>query len=167
MSQGGRVGILAALRRFLVGPRPAGAGHVRLADAPAAWADYARLVSAEIGDALDGAQPAAQRLHSAAVQCSPANDGSMDQPYRQSATRLMVWLDGRGRIEAIQCVPSRSQALEADLQAVLMGRRMGSPPPRGMRQPIVVLLTPEIAFPRHSGAGVEGPAAGRPDAGDA
>ncbi|KVL10708.1 hypothetical protein [Burkholderia ubonensis] len=135
MTGAGRIG--AALRALLTRGRPARRGPVAVGDAPAAWADYAQRVAQRLAAALDGTDAAASRLR-AQLERDAARREDDEDGDASPALRLKAWLDRRGNIERVESAPAFAPDVAADLRSVLVGRRVGAPPPRGMTQPVVV-----------------------------
>lgn len=136
MTRGGRIGALgAALLALVSGDLWAKQGPVAVDEAPRAWVAYAQRVSQRFQSALDGSGEAAQRFH--AFYEAKASDASALPPMMSVKT----WLDARGQITRVEFTPRGSDEAEADLRALLVGQRLGAPPPRGMKQPVVVRLS--------------------------
>jgi hypothetical protein len=131
MSWRSRAALLgAALCAFATGAPRAQPAPVRASDAPAAWVAYAQQVSARLHAALDEDSADAQRFYTY-VEQHTAGQARVDLP-------ISTWLDARGRVTRVEWPALADPQAEAALRALLLRQATAAPPPRGMRQPIVV-----------------------------
>ncbi|WDD91366.1 hypothetical protein Bsp3421_001274 [Burkholderia sp. FERM BP-3421] len=131
MNWRGRAALLGAtLCALVTGGARAQSAPVRAGDAPPAWVAYAQQVSARLHAALDEDNADAQRFY-AFFEQRAAGQPRIELP-------ISTWLDAHGRVTRVEWPPLDDPQAEAALRALLLRQAMASPPPRGMRQPIVV-----------------------------
>ncbi|WP_323120588.1 hypothetical protein [Burkholderia alba] len=134
-----RVGALgAALCALASGGLWAKPEAVAADEAPQAWVAYAQRVSQRFQDSLEGSGEAAQRFHAFFEQRAASEAQGAAVPPILS---VKTWVNAQGQITRVEFAPLGSDAADADLRALLLGQRIGAPPPRGMRQPVVVRLS--------------------------
>lgn len=105
---------------------------------PQHWIRYANLAGQQLQDALsDSTNERVLRLH-AWGRASLLRDGQV-----ASAPPLVVrvWVGTNGKLERVVFDPVDDVQADEDLRAVLMTHRLSEPPPRDMRQPMVLQLT--------------------------
>ncbi|WP_321789485.1 hypothetical protein [Burkholderia pyrrocinia] len=135
--------IAAALRALLPDGRPRGrrlpdAGPTSAADAPAAWVMYAESVAQGLRAVLDGDDAAVCRLRADVGRWA---DRLADTGDDVPVLPVRAWLDRRGRVTRVDSAPASDPAVDAALRDALVGRAVGTTPPRGMTQPIVMRVT--------------------------
>lgn len=128
----------AALRALLPGRARHEANAIAAGDAPAAWGVYAQRIAQWLQATLDGDDAAVCRLragieHWAGERVDAGDDGPV-LPVR-------AWLDRYGHVTRVDSDSAGQPALDAALHAALVGRAVGTAPPRGMAQPLVLRMT--------------------------
>lgn len=102
--------------------------------APAAWVAYADQVNARVTAWLGSDDETATRLRAYV-------DGTRPSPDAAAPTlALRLWVTPAGVIERIAFTPFADAAANADLEALLVGKPIGAPPPRDMVQPLRLAL---------------------------
>ncbi|AWV03656.1 hypothetical protein DM992_31120 [Burkholderia sp. JP2-270] len=133
--------IAAALRALLL---PHGRSSERrpvptsAADAPAAWVMYAEGVAQGLRAVLDGDEAAVCRLRADLGRWA---DRLADTGDDEPVLPVRAWLDRRGRVTRVDSAPASDPAVDAALRDALVGRVVGTAPPNGMTQPIVMRVT--------------------------
>ncbi|QVN21384.1 hypothetical protein [Burkholderia pyrrocinia] len=140
--------IAAALRALLPGRRLPDAGPTSATAAPAAWVMYAEGVAQGLRTVLDGDDAAVCRLRADVGRWA---DRLADIGDDVPALLVRAWLDRRGRVTRVASAPAGDSgaghpgaghpAIDAALRDALVGRAVGTAPPRGMTQPIVMRVT--------------------------
>ncbi|KVQ63373.1 hypothetical protein [Burkholderia territorii] len=127
----------AALRTLLRARVQLAARTTAAADAPAAWIAYADGVARRLQTAIDGDDAAACRLRADvgrwADRLADTGDDRLMLPVR-------AWLDRRGHVTRVDSAPAADPAVDAALRDALVGRAIGTAPPHGMTQPIVLRM---------------------------
>ena len=120
---------------------------VSLERAPPSWIAYAQTVSEAIRGAISGEEPAALRFK--AYLDASRTDPALPAPI----LALRLWIDAKGAITRAEFAPFAHEAANSDLSGLLVGRAIGSPPPKGMLLPLrlSVQLQPAPARPPLSG----------------
>ncbi len=109
---------------------------------PPHWISYAQLVSNQFQDRLgDPASDTVVRLHGW-MQERLLKDG---QPVPPPAVIVRVWIAAAGQVERLEFASLGQAQADADLRALLMSQPLSEPPPRDMRQPMVLQLTLSFA----------------------
>ncbi|WP_321897357.1 hypothetical protein [Burkholderia cepacia] len=133
---GRRIG--AALRALLRGHALPDARATVADEAPAAWLAYADGVALRLQAAIDGDDAAACRLRAHvgrwADRLADTGDDRVMLPVR-------AWLDRRGHVTRVDSAPASDPAVDVALRDALVGRAVGTAPPHGMTQPIVLRMT--------------------------
>ncbi len=157
----GVVGSLGAALLALTGSVWAGAqpAPVTADAAPQAWVSYAQQVSARLQSALSGDAETAQRFgvffDQWVAASAPAADVSEASGVASNGDavaaggppptlKVRVWLDRTGHVTQVSfdaAAIGDDQAV-ADLRALLLQQSVGAPPPRAMKQPVVIRLIP-------------------------
>jgi hypothetical protein len=138
MTFASRIGSLGVgLSAFVSGRLRAKSDAIAVDDAPQAWVAYATRVSMRFHAALDGDSDAAQRFHAYLEQQAVHDADDVEAP---PALSVRTWLDARGQITRVEFNGLDSDAAEADLRALLLAQSIDAPPPRDMKQPVVVRL---------------------------
>lgn len=132
------VGALAGFGLVVAGS-PA-AAQSTTASPPAEWVAYAERATSTIGSWLQGEDETAQRLRAYLEQTRPAPDQSSPPLV------LKVWVDPIGTVSRIDFTPFAHPEPNADLRALIVGRRLAGSPPRDMLLPL--RLAVEIAPPQ-------------------
>ncbi|WP_157609659.1 YbaB/EbfC family DNA-binding protein [Variovorax sp. Root473] len=105
---------------------------------PQHWISYATLASNQLQASLgDLANDAVVRLH-ASMQSRMRQDGRASPP---ASVVVRVWVASSGRVERVGFDSLGDAQADADLRALLTARPLAEPPPRDMRQPMVLQLT--------------------------
>lgn len=118
--------------------RPPDASPTSAADAPAAWVMYAEGVAHALRTVLDGDGAAVCRLRADVGRWA---DRLADTGDDVPVLPVRAWLDRRGRVTRVDSAPASDPAVDAALHDALVGRAIGTAPPRGMTQPIVMRVT--------------------------
>ncbi|WP_338640160.1 hypothetical protein [Burkholderia pyrrocinia] len=135
--------IAAALRALLPDGRlpgrgPPDASPTSAADAPAAWVMYAERVAHGLRTVLDSDDAAVCRLRADVGRWA---DRLADTGDDVPVLPVRAWLDRRGRVTRVDSASAGDPAVDAALRDALVGRAVGTAPPRGMTQPIVMRVT--------------------------
>ncbi|MEN8514485.1 hypothetical protein [Burkholderia sp. RS02] len=132
--------IAAALRALLPDGRPPDGrpGPTSATDAPAAWVMYAEGVAQGLRTVLDGDEAAVCRLRADLGRWA---DRLADTGDDVPVLPVRAWLDRRGHVMRVDSAPASDPAVDAALHDALVGRAIGTAPPRGMTQPIVMRVT--------------------------
>ncbi|AKM03617.1 hypothetical protein [Burkholderia pyrrocinia] len=135
--------IAAALRALLPDGwpsdgRPPDASPTSAADAPAAWVMYAERVAHGLRTVLDGDDAAVCRLRADVGRWA---DRLADTGDDVPVLPVRAWLDRRGRVTRVDSASAGDPAVDAALRDALVGRAVGTAPPRRMTQPIVMRMT--------------------------
>lgn len=154
----GVVGSLGAALLALTGSVWAGAQPepVTADAAPQAWVSYAQRVSERLQSALSGDAETAQRFSvffdqwvaADAPAGSASGTVSAGEPPAAGAAlptlKVRVWLDRTGHVTQVgfdEAAIGDDRAV-ADLRALLLQQSVDAPPPRAMKQPVVIRLVP-------------------------
>ncbi|HEY4352472.1 MAG TPA: hypothetical protein VGN31_14670 [Paraburkholderia sp.] len=165
MNRPGKPGVAGALGAALLAITHSvwagtGAQHVSVEKAPQAWLAYAQRVSETLQTALSSDTETARRFNdyfsnwvdtdagtlapapqsSRAPQAQQPADGA-PLPFDPPTLKLRVWLDRTGQVEQVQFDDIGDDAAEADLRSLLLAQTVGAPPPRMMKQPVIVRLS--------------------------
>ncbi|RKP57829.1 hypothetical protein [Pararobbsia silviterrae] len=160
----GFVGSLGAALLALTGSVWAGTQSqpVVVDEAPQAWVDYAQRVAERLQSALSADAALAQEFGAffdewvtRNGQASAATTASTDEgpltfgDASQAAVTLptlkvRVWLDRSGHVTQVGFDEAAigSERAVADLRALLLQQSVDAPPPRMMKQPVVIRLVP-------------------------
>ncbi|MGH6612749.1 hypothetical protein [Sphingomonas sp.] len=131
----GAVIAIAATVLGVAGPAsPAAAGPVQRTvaanAAPAAWLAYAEQVNVLVTGWLSGSDPAALHLRADLDATRAAADQS------SAPLTLRLWIDARGSITRVQMDPIAPDRPIADIDGLLVGRTIGTAPPKDMLLPL-------------------------------
>ena len=127
---------LGGLGLGLLSATPAVAQSTAGQPVPGHWLSYAQTVSHVFQDRLgDQGSEAVQRLHAWMQQRLLQT--------QQSAPALVVrlWVAPAGQIERLEFDSLGQAQADADLRSLLAGNPLPEPPPRAMRQPLVLQLS--------------------------
>ncbi|GAB7524653.1 hypothetical protein [Paraburkholderia sp. 2C] len=159
MNRPGKPGVAGALGAALLAFTQsvwagAGAQHVSIEKAPQAWLAYAQRVSETLQTALSSDTDTARRFNdyfsnwvdtdAGALAQAPQSQQAADDaplPFDPPTLKVRVWLDRTGQVEQVQFDDIGDDAAEADLRSLLLAQTVGAPPPRTMKQPVVVRLS--------------------------
>lgn len=147
------VALFALAGSVWAGAQPA---PVTAEEAPRAWVSYAQRVSERLQSALSGDAETAQRFSVFFDQWVSANTpaasasgvGPGDAPLPDSTSlptlKVRVWLDRRGHVTQVGFDEAAigDEQVVADLRALLLRQSVDAPPPRSMKQPVVIRLVP-------------------------
>ncbi len=117
------------------GPTPGGT-------VPPAWSAYAAQVAlrlqTDLGDDLDAT---AVRLH-AFLDVQAERGGQADKGPEAAVSSVVVrlWFGPGGRVTRVAFASLGDRQADKDLRTVLMGHAIGTAPPRGMPEPLVLRL---------------------------
>ena len=112
---------------------------------PQHWISYATLASSQLQASLgDPTNDTVVRLH-ASMQSRMRQDGRAGPPA--SVVVVRVWVASSGRVERVAFDSLGDAQADADLRALLTARPLADPPPRDMRQPMVLQLTLSSVIP--------------------
>lgn len=101
---------------------------------PQHWVTYAQLVGSQFQAWLaDTAQEPAQRLHTQLQARAQAGDPPAPIVMR-------VWIGRDGRVERAEFSSLGDLQTDTDLRGVLMAQPLPEPPPRDMKQPLILQL---------------------------
>lgn len=129
----------------LVGLALAATGTPVLAQTPVPqhWISYANLAGNQLQSTLsDPADAVVQRLH-AWLQARLLREGAPPPP----PLVVRVWVAADGRVERVAFESLGDAQADADLRALLTAQPLSEPPPRDMRQPMVLQLTLSFTAP--------------------
>ena len=129
----------------LVGLGLAATGAPVLAQTPVPqhWISYANLAGNQLQSTLsDPADAVVQRLH-AWMQARLLREGAPPPP----PLVVRVWVAADGRVERVAFESLGDGQADADLRALLTAQPLSEPPPRDMRQPMVLQLTLSFTAP--------------------
>jgi hypothetical protein len=105
---------------------------------PQHWVSYATRASGQLQSSLSNPDDdTVVRLHSA-MQSRMRDEGRAVPP---APFVVRVWVGPTGRIDRVAFDPLGDVQADADLRAVLTAKPLAEPPPRDMRQPMVLQLT--------------------------
>ena len=127
---------LGGLGLGLLSAAPAAAQAPAGQPVPGHWLSYAQSVSLAFEDRLGNqASETVQRLHAWLQQCL--------QQTAQAAPALVVrlWVAPQGQIERLEFDSLGQAQADADLCQLLASDPLPEPPPRDMRQPLVLQLS--------------------------
>lgn len=102
--------------------------------APASWVRYAGGTTSAITRWLESDQEQAVRLR----QRVATRQGEVGAPLPPLV--LQLWIGADGVIRRVEFEPSTDDQVNADLRSLVVGRDIGSTPPRDMRQPMYVAV---------------------------
>ena len=110
---------------------------------PQPWISYANMAGNQLQSTLsDPADAAVQRLH-AWMQARLLREGAPPPP----PLVVRVWVAADGRVERVAFESLGDAQADADLRALLTAQPLSEPPPRDMRQPMVLQLTLSFTAP--------------------
>jgi hypothetical protein len=159
MNKPGKPGVAGALGAALLALTHSvwagtGAQHVSIEKAPQAWLAYAQRVSETLQTALSSDTETARRFNDYFSNWVDTDAGALAQapqaqkpadgaplPFDPPTLRVRVWLDRTGRVEQVQFDDIGDDVAQADLRSLLLAQTVGAPPPRMMKQPVVVRLS--------------------------
>ena len=105
---------------------------------PQHWISYANLASNQLQSSLsDPASDTVVRLHTW-MQDRMLKEG---QPVPPAPVVVRVWVAGSGKVERVAFDSLGDAQADTDLRALLTAQPLAEPPPRDMRQPMVLQLT--------------------------
>lgn len=105
---------------------------------PQHWISYATLASSQLQASLgDPTNDTVVRLH-ASMQSRMRQDGRAGPA---ASVVVRVWVASSGRVERVAFDSLGDAQADADLRALLTARPLADPPPRDMRQPMVLQFT--------------------------
>lgn len=105
---------------------------------PQHWISYANMAGNQLQATLsDPANEAVVRLH-ASMQARLLREG---QPVPPPPLIVRVWVEPDGKVERVAFDPLGDVQADADLRTLLTAQPLAEPPPRDMRQPMVLQLT--------------------------
>ncbi|CAA2110491.1 YbaB/EbfC family DNA-binding protein [Variovorax paradoxus] len=105
---------------------------------PQHWIRYANLAGGQLQATLsDPASETVMRLH-AWMQARMLKEG---QPTPPAPVVVRVWVAPSGRIERVAFDSLGDAQADTDLRTLLVAQPLAEPPPRDMRQPMVLQLT--------------------------
>lgn len=105
---------------------------------PQHWISYANLASNQLQSSLsDPASDTVVRLHTW-MQERMLKEG---QPVPPAPVVVRVWVAGSGKVERVAFESLGDAQADTDLRALLTAQPLAEPPPRDMRQPMVLQLT--------------------------
>jgi hypothetical protein len=109
--------------------------------APPSWMAYAQTVSEAIRSAISSEEPVAVRLkaHLDATRTDPSQPSVM--------LPLKLWVDAKGVIMRVEFAPFADAEANTDLTNLLVGRAVGSAPPRKMLLPLRLTVQLQPASP--------------------
>jgi hypothetical protein len=126
--------LVSALAAVLgLGFTPAAAGEISADQAPADWVAYAEGATQAITGWLNDPAPPAPRVRARLQVAQP----DPDQPVPPLVVK--VWTGHDGAITHVEFASLGDVQADADLRALLIGRRL-SPPPKHMRLPMRIAL---------------------------
>ncbi len=125
----------------LASAAPVSAQTVTPSAAPAEWVRYAEGATATITEWLQAEDETATRLRGYLDRTRPSADQAT------APLQIKIWVDAEGAVSRIDFPPFAHEEANADLRAVIVGRRLAGPPPQGMLLPmrIAVQLDPAPA----------------------
>lgn len=159
MNRPGKPGVAGALGAALLAFTHSvwagtGAQHVSVEQAPQAWLAYAQRVSETLQTALSSDTETARRFNDYFSNWVDTDAGALAQapqsqqaaegaplPFDPPTLKVRVWLDRTGQVEQVQFADIGDDVAEADLRSLLLAQTVGAPPPRMMKQPVVVRLS--------------------------
>lgn len=105
---------------------------------PQHWISYANLAGNQLQSSLsDPASDTVVRLH-AWMQARMLKEG---QPVPPPPVVVRVWVAPSGKVERVAFDSLGDAQADTDLRALLTAQPLAEPPPRDMRQPMVLQLT--------------------------
>ncbi|GER10262.1 hypothetical protein [Variovorax boronicumulans] len=117
---------------------PLGASAQAQPQVPQHWISYANLASNQLQSSLsDPASDTVVRLHTW-MQERMLKEG---QPVPPAPVVVRVWVAGSGKVERVAFDSLGDAQADTDLRALLTAQPLAEPPPRDMRQPMVLQLT--------------------------
>ena len=135
--------VLRRVRNFLAGlfgaalASTATVGHTQSNNIPQPWISYARLASGQFQAWLsDGSSDAVQRLHARLQDRMLKADSSMPPP----ALIVRVWIGPNGHVDNVVFDTLGDPTADKDLRVILTSQSLSEPPPRDMKQPMVLQL---------------------------
>lgn len=135
--------VLRRVRNFLAGlfgaalATTATVGHTQSNTIPQPWIGYARLASGQFQAWLsDGANDAVQRLHARLQERMLKADSTMPPP----ALIVRVWIGPNGHVDNVVFDTLGDPTSDKDLRGILTSQSLSEPPPRDMKQPMVLQL---------------------------
>jgi hypothetical protein len=104
---------------------------------PQPWISYARLASGQFQAWLsDPASEAVQRLHARMQDRMLKADANQPPP----ALIVKVWVGTEGHVDGVSFNTLGDPVTDSDLQSILTSRPLSEPPPRDMKQPMILQL---------------------------
>lgn len=111
---------------------------------PQHWISYANLAGNQLQSSLsDPGSDTVVRLH-AWMQARMLKEG---QPIPPAPVVVRVWVAPSGKIERVAFDSLGDAQADTDLRALLTAQPLAEPPPRDMRQPMVLQLTLSFVTP--------------------
>ncbi|MEI2415511.1 YbaB/EbfC family DNA-binding protein [Orrella sp. JC864] len=135
-------GALAGLLGLGLAASPPAPAQAAQAAVPQHWISYAQLASNQFQAWLsDPEDPAVVRLHERLQQrMLEENRAGLPEPVV-----VRVWVAASGQVERVEFNTLGDVQADADLRGVLSARPLSEPPPRDMRQPMVLRLRLDVA----------------------
>ena len=135
--------LLRRVRNFIAGlfgaalTTGATVGHAQTSNIPQPWISYAGLASGQFQSWLsDPTSDAVQRLH-ARMQARLLQAEANQPP---PALIVKVWVGTQGQVDGVSFATLGDPVTDSDLQSILTSRPLSEPPPRDMKQPMVLQL---------------------------
>ncbi|ALR20898.1 hypothetical protein [Sphingobium baderi] len=125
----------------LAASAPVAAQPVSPEQAPAAWIAYAETATRSITELLQADSEIASRLRTYLDATRPA-------PYQPTALLVVkIWVDGEGMVSRIDYPPFAHEQANADMQALIVGQKLASIPPRDMLLPMRIAVQLDAPTP--------------------
>ncbi|MGJ7502143.1 YbaB/EbfC family DNA-binding protein [Variovorax sp. ZT5P49] len=122
-------------------PLAAPAQAQRQQQVPPHWIGYANLASSQFQTSLsDPASETVRRLH-AWMQERMLDDGRAAATAPPAPVVVRVWVAADGKVERVAFDSLGNAQADRDLRTLLTAQPLAEPPPRDMRQPMVLQLT--------------------------
>lgn len=119
--------------------------------APAEWVRYAEATTISITRWL-------QADDEAAVRFRAYLDGTRPAPGQATLPLMLkVWIAADGTVSRVEFAPFAHDQANADLRVLIAGRKLASPPPKAMRQPLRLAIQLDPAPAPSPGASERAP----------
>jgi hypothetical protein len=105
------------------------------------WVDTDAGTLAQTPQAAQSMQAAQAAQAAQSMQAAQKPSDGAPLPFDPPTLKVRVWLDRTGQVEQVQFDDIGDDVAEADLRSLLLAQTVGAPPPRMMKQPVVVRLS--------------------------
>lgn len=126
--------VVALAGARLASSAPVSAQTMPPSAAPAEWVRYAEAATATVTEWL-------QADDETAVRFRAYLDGTRPTPGQATPPLLLkIWIAHDGTISRVEFPPFAHAQANADLRGLIVARNLAAPPPKGMRQPLLLAI---------------------------